>query len=142
LLKTLTLVCGVFAVSATVALAAPQKKPQPSGPNCKPKVTVILKGTIPTAPGGGATLPFGLAVTVMHTNFFGHAYLKATQPVTVTIDTKTRIRFEGMKGLTALQAMAMNDRVKLEARVCKADLANGATPSLTAKRLVAHTPAS
>jgi hypothetical protein len=32
----------------------------------------------------------------------------------------------------------MDDRVVVQAKVCKADLAQGATPALTAKRVVAH----
>ena len=75
-------------------------------------------------------------------NRFGHAYVTGTQPVSITVNDQTRIRFQGTKGLTALRALVVNDRVKIEARVCKADLANGATPALTAKRLVAHTPAA
>jgi hypothetical protein len=30
--------------------------------------------------------------------------------------------------------------VLIQARVCKADLANGATPALTARKVVAHDP--
>lgn len=142
MLRALILGCAALAVTATVALAAPQKKPPTTGPGCKPRVSVILKGTVATAPGGGATLPFGLSVTVKHANRFGHAYVTGTQPVSITVNDQTRIRFQGTKGLTALRALVVNDRVKIEARVCKADLANGATPALTAKRLVAHTPAA
>jgi hypothetical protein len=141
LLRALTFACAALAVTATVALAAPQKKP-PTGPGCKPQVSVILKGTVATAPGGGATLPFSLAVTVKHANRLGHAYVTAAQPVSITVNDQTKMRFQGMKGLTALHALVVNDRVKIEARVCKADLAHGATPALTAKRLVAHTPAA
>jgi hypothetical protein len=31
-------------------------------------------------------------------------------------------------------------RVLIQARVCKADLANGATPALTASKVIAHDP--
>jgi hypothetical protein len=31
-------------------------------------------------------------------------------------------------------------RVLIQARVCKADLANGATPALTATKVIAHDP--
>lgn len=142
LLRALTLGCAALAVTATAALAAPQKKPPISGAGCKPQVSVILKGTVATAPGGGATLPFSLAVTVKHANRFGHAYVTATQPVSITVNADTKIRLAGKKGLTALQAFAVNDRVKVRAQVCKADLAHGATPALTARRVVAHHPAS
>jgi len=142
LLKTLTLVCGVLAVSATAALAAPQKKHPTSGAGCRPQVSVILHGTVATAPGNAATLPSTLMVNVKHANFFGHAYLNATQPVAIKVDTGTHIRLGVMTGLTALHAVAQKDRVKVEARVCKADLAKNATPGLSATLVVAHKPAS
>src|SRR5262245_22222033 len=135
MLKTLSVGCAVLAVTTTAALAAPAKKPPKQGPGCKPQVSVILKGTVATAPGGGATLPFSLAVTVKHANRFGHAYVTGSQPVSVTVNDQTKIRLGPMKALTALRALAVNDKVKIQARVCKADLVNGATPALTAKRV-------
>jgi hypothetical protein len=131
---------GVAALAATtgVALAAPHKAPPKTGPGCRPQVTVALKGTIAAAPGGAATLPFSLMITARHSNRFGHAYVKGTQPVTVTVTAATKIRRKTVKGLAALRAMLLNDRVLVTARVCKADLANGATPALTATRVVAH----
>ncbi len=37
-----------------------------------------------------------------------------------------------------LADLLAGDRVLVQAKVCKADLAQGATPPLTAKRVVAH----
>jgi hypothetical protein len=139
LLKTISVGLATLAVAASAAVAAPDKgKPPKTGPGCKPGVTVILKGTIAEAPGGGATLPFSLKVKVSHANSLGQAYVKATQPVTVMVIDKTKIRRETKKGLAALQAMQVTDRVLVQSRVCKADLAGGATPALTANRVTAH----
>jgi hypothetical protein len=107
----------------------------------QPLVAVVLKGTILTAPGGGATLPFALAITANHSNRFGPAYVKGTQPVTVRVTDKTKIRRDAAKGLAALRAMLARDQVLITARAsapCKADLADNATRVLTAVRVVAH----
>jgi hypothetical protein len=134
------LIVGVTALTVTtsVALAAPQTKPPKTGLGCKPQVTVVLKGTIPTAPGSGAALPFALAITATHSNRFGPVYVKATQPVAVQVTDKTKIRRDSAKGVAALRAMLAGDRVLVTARACKPDLANNVTPMLTAVRLVAH----
>jgi hypothetical protein len=137
--RTLLSGFAVLAVAATAAVAAPQKgKPPSTGLGCKPQVPVILRGTVAVAPGGGAALPFSLMVTVGHANWLGHAYVTASQPVTVTVNSQTRIRRGSDHGLAALQTMLVGDRVLVQARVCKTDLAKGATPALTAKRVVAH----
>ena len=138
MLKALSVGVAALAAMSSVALAAPQTKPPKTGLGCKPQVTVVLKGTIPTAPGGGATLPFALAITTKHSNRFGQAYVKGTQPVTVQVTDTSKIRRHAAKGLDALRAMLAGDRVLVTARVCAADLANNATPLLTAVRVVAH----
>jgi hypothetical protein len=128
---------------ASVAVAAPMKgKPPKTGAGCRPQVSVILTGTVATAPGASATLPLSLQVTVTHANRFGHAYVKATQPVSVMVTDKTKVKLGALKGVAAVQALLVNDRVRVQALACKADLANGATPSLTAQRVDAHHPAS
>ncbi len=136
--RTLLFSFTVLAVAATAAVAAPQKKPPTTGPGCKPQVSVILKGTVAVAPTGSATLPFGLQVTVKHSNKLGHAYVTGSQPVTVTVNSDTKIRRGNTHGLAALHAMLVGDRVLVQARVCKADLAGGKTPALTAKRVGSH----
>ena len=141
--RTLLITIAVQVATGSVAVAAPMKgKPLKSGPGCKPQVAVILNGTVATAPGSGATLPFSLQVKVMHANRIGHAYVQATQPVSVMVTDKTKIKLGKLKGLAALRALQGNDRLRVQALACKADLANGATPTLTAKRVDAHHPAS
>ena len=39
---------------------------------------------------------------------------------------------------TTLGALAPNDRVHVTAKACKADLKNGGTPDLTARKIGAH----
>jgi hypothetical protein len=128
---------------ASAAVAAPMKgKPPKTGAGCRPQVSVILTGTVATAPGASATLPLSLQVTVTHANLFGQAYVKGTQPVSVMVTDKTKVKLGTLKGLAAAQALQVKDRVRVQAYACKADLANGATPALTAKRVDAHHPAS
>jgi hypothetical protein len=139
MLRTFLFSFAVLAVAATAAVAAPQKgKPPPAGPGCKPQVSVILSGTVAVAPGGGAALPFGFQVHGTHANKLGHAYVTASQPVTLNVNVQTKIRRGNKHGLAALQAMLVGDRVLVQAWVCKADLASGATPALTAKRVGSH----
>ena len=68
-------------------------------------------------------------------NRHGRVYVTATQPTPVLVDEDTMVRRQGKKTLASLLA---GDRVLVQAKVCKAALAEGATPPLTAKRVVAH----
>jgi hypothetical protein len=128
-LLALALVASLVAVSAATAKGKPSK----TGPNCRPAVTVMLSGVLdPTAdPQDGDT---SFVLTVKHSNRHGRAYKQAGS-ATVLVDAKTRVRRQGAKNLGAL---APNDRVHVTAKVCKADLANGATPDLTARKIGAH----
>ncbi|MGH3079196.1 MAG: hypothetical protein ACRDPZ_13575 [Gaiellaceae bacterium] len=130
LLAALAAVC--LAASAAVAAPPPGKGKPTTGQGCKPNVTVILKGTLAATPGLSAT---ALSVTVKSANRHGRAYVTATQPTAVLVDEDTKVRRRGKKTLGDL---LMGDRVVVQAKVCKADLAQGATPALTAKRVVAH----
>jgi hypothetical protein len=127
----------VVAVAAVVAVGASAKgKPPTTGVGCKPNVTVILKGSLA---GDGAAAPFSLLVTVTHTNHFGRAYKNAAQPISILVTTDTKVRRGDSKSSVDLKT---GDRVNIRARACKADLANNATPTLTAIRIVAHAPTS
>ena len=137
-----SLVALGLSASVAVAAAPPGKgkpaspgnsatagKPDPSGPTCKPKVTVVLKGAITDLAVGSFDM------SVAHGNRWARAYVTAqTAKVTVTDDTK--VRGNGAKEAADL---AVTDRVLVQARVCKADLlAVGPLPVLTAVRVVAH----
>ena len=142
--KLTLLTLAAAALSASAALAAPPanhpgngSKPAVTGTNCKPQVQVVLRGTVASAPGTSPTLPFNLMVTVTSANANGKAYVKATQPVAVVVTSDTKIQRQG-KTKSSLSSLLATDRVIILARTCKADLANGATPSLTARMVVAH----
>ena len=129
-LLTGVVVAGI-GVSAAIAAPPPGKgKPVATGPGCKPKVTVVLKGRLESA---SAT---SLSVDVSRGNRWARAYVEATQPTAVVVDQKTKVRRNGNKALAA--ALVADDWVLVQARACKGELANEATPPLTAFRVVAH----
>jgi hypothetical protein len=138
----LALVSALAMASAAVA-----KGPNPgnhgkghkptTGAGCKPAVTVMLAGTLGATvdPADGDT---SFVLTVTGANRHGGAY-KQAGTATINVDAKTKVR---RQGATNLGALAPNDRVHVTAKACKADLANGATPSLTARMVVAHAVAA
>jgi hypothetical protein len=144
----LALVTALLGASAAFAHDNPGKgKPNTrpgkptSGPNCRPRVMVVLRGTLANDPAAGDT-SFQLNVT--KANRHGRAYVSAPQPITVNVDAKTKFRrkAEGSAPTKTLESLAMNDMVKLQAKACKADLANGGTPDLTARHVKARPPAA
>jgi len=127
------LAAAVLFTSVAVAAQPPGKgKPPATGAGCKPKVTVVLKGTLAATPG-----PSGMSLSVNATsgNKFAQPYLAAAQPLNVAVDASTKIRRQGKKTLGDLLS---GDRVLVQARVCKADVAGTTLPPLTASRVVAH----
>ena len=133
-------------VGASVAFAhdnpgkgKPEAKPgkPTSGPNCRPKVKVVLKGTLANDPAAGDT---SLMLTVTKANRHGRAYVSAAQPITVNVDAMTKVRRKApdSEPTKTLESLAMDDVVKLHAKACKADLKQGGTPDLTAKRIKGH----
>jgi hypothetical protein len=128
-LLALALVASLVAVSAATAKGKPSK----TGASCRPKVTVMLSGVLApdVDPQDGDT---SFVLTVKRSNRHGRAYKQAGS-ATILVDAKTRVRRQGDNNLGAL---APNDRVHVTAKVCKADLADGATPDLTARKLGAH----
>jgi hypothetical protein len=152
-LKALVALIALGLAGASLAYAAPKavstnphtstgttthgKKPPKTGPGCKPQVAVILKGTLGGLPVSATPLPWSVQVTRTGGNHASKNYTSV--PVLVTIDTSTKINRQGHHLATDLQN---GDRVLVHARVCKADLANGGQPSLTATRVVAHPPKS
>ncbi len=125
----LTLVTSLVAVSA----AAGKGKPPRTGDGCRPSVKVVLAGVLgaDVDPADGDT---SFVLTVKHSNRFGRAWQQAGS-ATINVDQKTKVRRQGANNLGAL---APNDRVLVGAKVCKADLANGGMPDLTAHRIGAH----
>ena len=121
-----------LAVSSAVA-APPEGKGKPrTGEGCKPKVAVVLKGTLTSASTGS------LGMNVTGANRWGRAW-KTAGTATVTLDTKTKVRGGGMKSVADLVAdLKAGDRVNVQARVCKDDLKNDAKPALTASKVIGH----
>ncbi len=127
------LVASLVAVSAAVAKDHPGNGKAPkSGQGCRPAL-VLLKGSLgPDAdPADGDT---SFVMLVKRANRHGRAYRKAGS-ATLSVDAKTRVNRRGAHNLGAL---APNDRLLVTAKVCRADLKNGATPDLTARRVLAH----
>ena len=126
-LLLVSVAAALFAVSAAVAAPPPGKgKPPATGDGCKPKVTVVLKGVLTGAP---------LSVDVTSANRWGRAYVVGTASTSVATTADTKVRRQGKKTVAAL---VVGDRVLVQAKVCKAALAEGAMPALTAVRVVAH----
>jgi hypothetical protein len=96
---------------------------------------VVLHGTVAAAPGSTPTLPFSLMVTVKSANSFGKAFVHPSTPLGITVTSSTRVSREGSE---TLSSVLQNDQVTVQARTCKADLANGAKPALTATMVSAH----
>jgi hypothetical protein len=83
----------------------------------------------------GTAAPSNLSVTVTGGNHFAEAYKSGTQPVSIAVTASTKVNRRGDHNAADLKS---GDRVNIHARACAADLANGATPALTATRVVAH----
>lgn len=66
----------------------------------------------------------------------GKAYVGGSDK-SIAVNSETKVRGQGMKQLSQLKS---GFRVLIQARACKADLANGAMPALTATKVIAHDP--
>jgi hypothetical protein len=123
-----------LAVSSAVA-APPEGKGKPrTGEGCKPKIAVVLKGTLVSA---SAT---SLSMNVTGANRWGRAWKTAGSATAALDSTKTKVRGGGMKSITDLLAdLKAGDRVLVKARVCKDELKDpAAKPALTASMVVGH----
>ena len=121
------LAAAMLCVSAAVAAPPEGKgKPKTTGEGCKPKVTVVLKGTLTGAP---------LSVDVTSANRWGRAYVAGTASTSVAVDANTKVRRQGKKLVSDL---VVGDRVLVQAKVCKADLKDNVMPALTASKVIAH----
>ena len=137
-LKMMLVTLAAASLSVSVAVAAPEKgKPLTTGAGCKPKVTVVLKGTLAATPGPSGTT---LSVNAKSGNRFAREYLAAPQPLAIAVGENMKVRHQGKKTLGDL---LLGDRVHVQARACKAELlAEGAPPALTAVRVVGHAAAA
>jgi hypothetical protein len=138
--KLVTVALATAALAASSATADPGHG-KPNGADatkCKP-ANVKLMGTLTSDPGASDT---SFTMTVVKSNHAGQAY-KLAGSATVNVDTKTKIHRHaaGVHGNKATVGdLALGDYAKVKAKVCKTDLANGATPELTASKVDAHAP--
>jgi hypothetical protein len=116
----------VLIASSAVAAPPPGKGKPTTGVGCKPKVTVVLKGTLTAKP---------LSVDVTSANRWGRAFVAGTASTTIGVDPNTMVRRQGQKEIDDLE---VGDRVLVQAKVCKADLKDDAMPTLTASKVIAH----
>ncbi len=141
-LVTALLGASVAAANDNPGTANPSTRPgkPATGPNCKPRVKVVLKGTLANDPAAGDT---SLQLTLLKANRHGRAFVSAAQPITVNVDAKTKVRRKAPDSAPTktLDSLALGDIVKLAAKACKADLRNGGTPDLTANHIKARPPA-
>jgi hypothetical protein len=138
--KLVTVALATAALSASSATADPGHG-KPNGPNaqkCKP-ANVKLMGVLTSDPGSTDT---SFTMTVLKSNHAGKAY-KLAGSATIDVDQKTRVlrHAPGVHGNKATTGdLALGDYAKVRAKVCKANLADGATPDLTARKIDAHAP--
>ena len=142
----LALFCvGLVTASLAVAQAPPGKgKPEGKGKKtttsstdpetCKPKISVIVKGTFES--GGGDSF----ALDVTHSNFHGRDLVGSS--LTLMVDEKTMFRRNGHAELSDFKA---GDRQNVQARACKKPktTAQGQAPAaqstaMLARRVTGH----
>lgn len=138
--KLVTVALATAALAASSATADPGhgKSHAADATKCKP-ANVKLMGTLTSDPGATDT---SFTMTVLKSNNAGKAY-KLAGTATVTVDTKTKLHRHaaGVHGNKATVGdLALGDYAKVKAKVCKTDLADGATPELTARKVDAHAP--
>jgi len=134
---------GLVTASLAVAKAPPGKgKPEGKGKKtttsstdpatCKPKISVILKGTFVSGAGTSFTM------NVTHSNLHGRDLVGS--PLTLTVDDKTMFRRNGHAELADFKA---DDRLNVQARACKKPKNAAQTPAaaptaMLAKRVTGH----
>jgi predicted patatin/cPLA2 family phospholipase len=99
-------------------------------------------GTLADDPAAGDT---SFQLTVKHANHLGRLYAKAANPVSVSLDAKTRLRKDGKSA--SVDALSQNDRAIVLAKVCRSDLkaavkASSTLPALTARLVLAKSAKS
>jgi len=132
--RTRTVLVALAVAMLVVPAALAKGKPPTTGPDCKPKVSVILKGTLTSDPGPGAT---SFTMTVTKANKHGKSLVGQT--VTIAVNADTKVRREGKK---AIEDLASGDRVNVQIRRCKGDppLTTDNVDDVAAKRVNAHPP--
>ncbi len=137
---TLAAALALAALAVPAALAGPppgKGKPPATGPGCKPQVTVVLKGTLKSDPGPGAT---SFSLEVNRANKHGRSLVTSPPTtVTVTVGAATKVRRRGAK---TIDALALGDQAVVQIRRCKGDLPLTAetVDDVAASRVTARPP--
>jgi hypothetical protein len=141
-MKKIAILLAIFCLGLVTASLAVAKAPPGKGNKkttttsstdpaaCKPKISVILKGTFVS--GGGTSF----TMNVTQTNFHGRDLVGS--PLTLTVDDKTTYRRKGHAELSDFKA---DDRLNVQARACKKqkNAAPAAEPAaMLAKRVAGH----
>jgi hypothetical protein len=127
---------GFAAVLAVpIALGAPAAKPPPTGPGCKPAVSVILRGTLTSDPAGPGTF----TMNTTGANKPGKVFVGGLDE-TITVGADTKVRRQNTPKLIA--SLAFGDRVVVHLKACKGSLPLDAAEllALTALRVNAKAP--
>jgi len=137
--RALLAVAFASALAVPIAFGAPAKKPLPTGPGCKPAVSVILKGTLTIDP-----VFVGAGTFTMNTtgaNKPGKVFVGGVEE-TITVGVDTKVRRQNAPKLIA--SLAFGDRAVVHLRACKGALPLGAADltALTALRVNAKAPAA
>ena len=125
------------ALAAAIAVPIAFAKPPPTGPGCKPAVSVILKGTLTSDPEFVGAGTFTMDTT--GGNKAGKVFVGgAAETITVGADTKVR-RQGGPKLIASLES---GDRAVVHLKACKGALPLDAAEltGLTALRVNAKAP--
>jgi hypothetical protein len=130
---------ALLAVAAVAALAVPValSKPPPTGPGCKPAVSVILRGTLTSDPAGPGTF----TMNTTGANKPGKVFVGGLDE-TITVGADTKVRRQNTPKLIA--SLAFGDRVVVHLKACKSALPLDAAEllALTALRVNAKAPAA
>lgn len=134
--KLFTLALATAAIAVSGATADPGHgnggKHDGSGSNCRPKM-LVLKGMVTAAPAAGDT-SFSLKVEKASRG----GRVLGGQTLAINVDSNTRYRKAHQQ--IQLADLAANDRVLVQAGVCRADLKAakdaGKLPAMTARRVV------
>jgi hypothetical protein len=122
-LFTVLTAASAAALAALASPAAGKGKPPTTGADCKPQVSVVVRGT--AAADGNSTL----SLNVSGGNHWAKLLFanKTTTTTTITASGSTRVTIAGKPG--SLGSIKKDDRVLARYRVCKADLRGKTTSS-------------
>jgi hypothetical protein len=129
--RYLTIGLTTAALAATGASAHDGPGKGSKGKACRP-APVMLAGTLANDPAAADT---SFQLNVLKANHKGRLFRNGGQPLSVSVDAKTR--YVKDKQASSLDVLAQNDRVLVLAKLCRADLkvarASGTAPAVTAR---------